>query len=106
MIKANQLKARLDKITENKGDVAEFLVDGLLMTIPKSELLQALRDEMEDRDTPYTRIIRNASASKGFGKLLQLNKMLRDPLPTVAKEPNFEEHLANLHGIPASETGN
>jgi hypothetical protein len=102
MIKAHQLKQRLDKLTENKGDVTEFLVDGQVLTIPKDQILQALADDMNDIETPHTRIIRTATASKGFGRLLQLNRMLRDPLPT---KETFESLNNQLHGIPASETG-
>jgi hypothetical protein len=44
--------------------------------IPKSDLLQALKDELEGLDAPYTRIITTATASRGFGKILQLRQML------------------------------
>jgi hypothetical protein len=57
--------------------------------------------------------VATAVKSRGIGKMLELLHGLIDPLPalgakcftTVSKEPNFEEHLASLHGIPASETG-
>jgi hypothetical protein len=76
MSKATSLNSRLDKLTENAGLVAEFAVGNTIMTIPKTEIITALRDLDEGRNTLHAGIIRNATASRGFGKMLLLREML------------------------------
>jgi hypothetical protein len=78
MSKAASLNQRLDKLTENAGLVAEFAVGNSIMTIPKTEIITALRDLDEGKNTLNAGIIRNATASRGFGKLLLLRQMLEE----------------------------
>jgi hypothetical protein len=89
-----------------------WMPDGEIRKIRKKYVLDFYSEALSDKE-PKSKgaiTVRDAVKTRGVGLLTELLGGCFTPLPTVAKEEpassvRFEDHLANLHGIPASEKG-
>jgi hypothetical protein len=63
---------------QTRSNCAEFMVDGVVHSIQKTKLAGVFRDAIDEIDTPESRIVLNASASRGAGMMCSLVHMVAD----------------------------